>query len=252
MANAGLPGTSGFVGEFLVIVASFKANFWYAFVAALTLILGAAYTLWLVKRVIWGDVGNDGVASLKDLNAREFIVLAVLAVAVLVARRVAGAAPRRDAADARVAGGPADGQQALRRARWKEPDMVLTIADVMPAAAEVFVAAAACLLLLVDACLGARGRGTPPSCSRSRRSRAPPGSRLRGCGAEPRRGPERPLRRRPHGHGAEALRLRRGRGDAPVFARLPRATRAPEGRVPRARAFRRARHPGHRVGRAAC
>jgi len=84
MANAGLPGTSGFVGEFLVIVASFKANFWYAFVAALTLILGAAYTLWLVKRVIWGDVGNDGVASLKDLNAREFVVLATLALAVLL------------------------------------------------------------------------------------------------------------------------------------------------------------------------
>ncbi len=84
MANAGLPGTSGFVGEFLVIVAAFKANFWYAFVAALTLILGAAYTLWLVKRVIWGDVGNDGVASLKDLNAREFIVLATLAFAVLL------------------------------------------------------------------------------------------------------------------------------------------------------------------------
>jgi NADH-quinone oxidoreductase subunit M len=84
MANAGLPGTSGFVGEFLVIVASFKANFWYAFVAALTLILGAAYTLWLVKRVIWGDVGNDGVASLKDLNPREFIVLAALAFAVLL------------------------------------------------------------------------------------------------------------------------------------------------------------------------
>jgi NADH-quinone oxidoreductase subunit M len=83
MANAGLPGTSGFVGEFLVIVAAFKANFWYALVAALTLILGAAYTLWLVKRVVWGDVGNDGVASLKDLNAREFTVLAVLAAAVL-------------------------------------------------------------------------------------------------------------------------------------------------------------------------
>jgi NADH-quinone oxidoreductase subunit M len=83
MANAGLPGTSGFVGEFLVIIASFKANFWYAFVAALTLILGAAYTLWLVKRVIWGEVANDGVASLKDLNAREFVVLASLAAAVL-------------------------------------------------------------------------------------------------------------------------------------------------------------------------
>jgi len=83
MANAGLPGTSGFVGEFLVIIASFKANFWYAFVAATTLILGAAYTLWLVKRVIWGEVANDGVASLKDVNRREFAVLAVLAVAVL-------------------------------------------------------------------------------------------------------------------------------------------------------------------------
>jgi NADH-quinone oxidoreductase subunit M len=84
MANAGLPGTSGFIGEFLVIIASFKANFWFAFVAALTLILGASYTLWLVKRVIWGDVGSDGVASLKDLNAREFLVLAVLAAAVLL------------------------------------------------------------------------------------------------------------------------------------------------------------------------
>ena len=84
MANAGLPGTSGFVGELLVIIASFKANFWYAFVAALTLVLGAAYTLWLVKRVIWGDVGNDGVASLKDLNAREFVVLAVLGGAVIL------------------------------------------------------------------------------------------------------------------------------------------------------------------------
>jgi NADH-quinone oxidoreductase subunit M len=84
MANAGLPGTSGFVGEFLVIIASFKANFWYAFVAATTLILGAAYTLWLVKRVVWGEVANDGVASLKDVNRREFLVLAVLAVAVLL------------------------------------------------------------------------------------------------------------------------------------------------------------------------
>jgi len=84
MANAGLPGTSGFVGEFLVILASFKANFWYAFIAATTLILGAAYTLWLVKRVVWGEVANDGVASLKDVNRREFLVLAVLAVAVLL------------------------------------------------------------------------------------------------------------------------------------------------------------------------
>jgi NADH-quinone oxidoreductase subunit M len=83
LANSGLPGTSGFVGEFLVILASFKANFWYAFFAGLTLILGAAYTLWLVKRVIFGPVANEGVAGLKDLNGREFLVLGALAVAVL-------------------------------------------------------------------------------------------------------------------------------------------------------------------------
>ena len=84
MANAGLPGTSGFVGEFMVIIASFKANFWYAFLAATTLVLGAAYTLWMIKRVVYGEVANDNVAALKDLNAREFIVLAVLAVSVLL------------------------------------------------------------------------------------------------------------------------------------------------------------------------
>jgi NADH-quinone oxidoreductase subunit M len=83
MANAGLPGTSGFVGEFLVILASFRADFWYAFLAAMTLILGAAYTLWLVKRVIFGQVANHHVAELEDVNAREFLVLAILAVAVL-------------------------------------------------------------------------------------------------------------------------------------------------------------------------
>jgi len=84
MANAGLPGTSGFVGEFMVIIASFKANFWYAFLAASTLILGAAYTLWMVKRVLYGEVANDNVAKLEDLNAREFVVLGVLAVSVLL------------------------------------------------------------------------------------------------------------------------------------------------------------------------
>ena len=81
LANSGLPATSGFVGEFLVILASFKANFWYAVLAGTTLVLGAAYTLWMVKRVIFGPVANDGVAALQDLNAREFIVLGVLAVA---------------------------------------------------------------------------------------------------------------------------------------------------------------------------
>ena len=84
LANSGLPGTSGFVGEFMVILAAFKANVWYAFLAATTLILGAAYTLWLVKRVIYGEVANDHVAKLTDLNGREFLVLGILAAAVIV------------------------------------------------------------------------------------------------------------------------------------------------------------------------
>jgi len=84
LANTGLPGTSGFVGEFLVILSSFKASFWYALLAGSTLVMGAAYTLWLVKRVIFGPVANDQVAALKDLNGREFIVLAALALAVLL------------------------------------------------------------------------------------------------------------------------------------------------------------------------
>ncbi len=79
MANAGLPGTSGFVGEFMVILSAFQANFWYAFLAATTLILGAAYTLWMVKRVIFGEVKNERVAALKDINAREGMVLGSLA-----------------------------------------------------------------------------------------------------------------------------------------------------------------------------
>ncbi|ALP52802.1 NADH:ubiquinone oxidoreductase subunit M [Candidatus Tenderia electrophaga] len=84
MANAGLPGTSGFVGEFMVVLSAFQANFWYAFLAATTLILGAAYTLWMVKRVVFGDIKNDNVASLKDINAREALVLGSLAVMVLL------------------------------------------------------------------------------------------------------------------------------------------------------------------------
>ncbi len=83
MANAGLPGTSGFVGEFMVILAAFRADFWYAFLAAFTLIIGAAYTLWMVKRVIFGDVANENVAKLTDLNGREYLVLGLLVAAVL-------------------------------------------------------------------------------------------------------------------------------------------------------------------------
>ena len=84
LANSGLPGTSGFVGEFMVILASFKAAAWIAVLAATTLVLGAAYTLWMYKRVVYGPVANDGVAALSDIGRREFTILAVLAVMVLL------------------------------------------------------------------------------------------------------------------------------------------------------------------------
>ena len=83
MANAGLPATSGFVGEFMVIMGAVKVNFWVGALAALTLIYGASYTLWMYKRVIFGTVGNPHVADMKDINCREFAILAILAVAVL-------------------------------------------------------------------------------------------------------------------------------------------------------------------------
>jgi len=83
MANAGLPATSGFVGEFMVIMAAVKFNFWVAFAAATTMIVGAAYTLWMYKRVVFGKIGNHHVAELTDISGREFLVLALLAVAAL-------------------------------------------------------------------------------------------------------------------------------------------------------------------------
>jgi NADH-quinone oxidoreductase subunit M len=83
MANSGLPATSGFVGEFFVIMGAVKVNFWYAFLAATTLVFGAAYTLWMVKRVLYGEVANERVAGLKDVNGRELVFLALLAACVL-------------------------------------------------------------------------------------------------------------------------------------------------------------------------
>src|SRR5713226_730898 len=83
MANCGLPATSGFVGEFMVILGAMKFSFWIAFLAGTTLVFGAAYTLWMYKRVIFGEVGNRHVAELTDANARELLVLGLLAIAVL-------------------------------------------------------------------------------------------------------------------------------------------------------------------------
>ncbi|MDX2315685.1 MAG: proton-conducting transporter membrane subunit, partial [Gammaproteobacteria bacterium] len=84
LANSGLPGTSGFVGEFMVILSSFKSSFWIAFLAGTTLILGAAYSLWMYKRVIYGAVTNEQVEKLEDIGVRETVILASLAVAVLL------------------------------------------------------------------------------------------------------------------------------------------------------------------------
>ncbi|WP_191576792.1 NADH-quinone oxidoreductase subunit M [Achromobacter insolitus] len=83
MANSGLPATSGFVGEFMVIMGAVEHNFWIGLLAATALILGAAYSLWMVKRVVLGDVANDHVRELTDINRREFVILGVMAIAVL-------------------------------------------------------------------------------------------------------------------------------------------------------------------------
>jgi NADH-quinone oxidoreductase subunit M len=83
MANAGLPATSGFVGEFMVVLGAIQVNFWWAALAATTLIFGAAYTLWMYKRVVFGPIRNEQVAELTDINSREFLVLLLLALCVL-------------------------------------------------------------------------------------------------------------------------------------------------------------------------
>jgi len=100
LANAGLPGTSGFVGEFFVILGTFQADPWLAFLAATTLVLGAAYTLWMIKRVVFGEVANSHVAALTDVGPREFWMLMVLAIAVLIVGIWPG--PLVDAMDASI------------------------------------------------------------------------------------------------------------------------------------------------------
>ena len=97
MANCGLPGTAGFVGEWMVILGTVKANFWLAALAATALIFGAAYTLWMFKRVYFGEVANDHVRELRDINGREFLMLAMLAHRRAVDGRVPEALHRRHA-----------------------------------------------------------------------------------------------------------------------------------------------------------
>jgi len=83
MANSGLPGTAGFVGDLMVSLGSVEVNFWYDFLPSFTLIFVAAYTLWIVKRVYYGSVVNEAVKNLKDINSREFLILSILAIAVI-------------------------------------------------------------------------------------------------------------------------------------------------------------------------
>ena len=83
MANSGLPGTSGFIGEFMVIVGAVEYNFWIGLLADTTLILGATYSVWMIKRVIWGNITNKSIYMLSDINVYEFSILCVMAIVVL-------------------------------------------------------------------------------------------------------------------------------------------------------------------------
>ena len=199
MANSGLPGTSGFVGEFLVILAAFKANFWYALLAATTLVLGAAYTLWLVKRVIFGPVANDHVAELQDLNGREFLVLGVLAVVGAADRRLAGAAAGRDARLDRTPD-PADPGDQAGAAMNDAHDLRTDYLLAMP---EIYLAGAICVVLLFDLFFarqasGAHGVFSIAACCWWAR-RSPGATRPTHVDADP----QRALRGRSAGIGAE-------------------------------------------------
>ncbi len=163
LANSGLPGTSGFVGEFLVILASFKASFWFALLAATILVLGAAYNLWLVKRVIFGPVANDKVAQMQDLNGREFLVLGVLALSVLLLG--VWPAPMLNMMDASVqhlvqqvvTSKIAGGRQCTGALSMMTP--AASANSVLAALPEISLAVSACLILLIDVYAGSARRG---------------------------------------------------------------------------------------------
>ena len=146
MANAGLPATSGFVGEFMVIMGAMKANFWLAFVAATTLVLGAAYTLWMYKRVIFGAVANSHVGALKDLNPREFVVLGALAAAVLLM----GVYPRPFTEVMHASVNELLRHIAVTKMRNESSMNWTLIIDHLPALPEGIVLAGACALMIFD------------------------------------------------------------------------------------------------------
>ena len=167
MANSGLPGTSGFVGEFMVILASFKANFWFAFLAATTLILGAAYSLWMVKRVVFGDIANDNVRQLEDVNGREFVHPRQPGRGGAVLWSLAGATDRCHACQCRQPAGALSrvqvavqetGVALLKQCSPETLDMNISLSDFLPLAPEIFLLSMACLILVVEAFFGERRR----------------------------------------------------------------------------------------------
>jgi formate hydrogenlyase subunit 3/multisubunit Na+/H+ antiporter MnhD subunit len=141
MANAGLPATSGFVGEFMVILGAVQVNFWWAFLAATTLIFGAAYTLWMYKRVVFGRSANEHVAEMKDINSREFVVSAACSPSACWAWALSAALHR---GDARLGGTIC--WNMWRTANWPIPErrrttMIIPVPDFLPALPEIFVLA---------------------------------------------------------------------------------------------------------------
>ena len=146
MANCGLPATSGFVGEFMVILGAVQFNFWIGLLAATALIFGAAYSLWMVKRVVFGAIGNKHVDELTDINKREFFMFAVLAIAVICHGPVPGAVHRYDA---NLGCRPAQACRHQQTAISIEMNQ-MTNPNLIPVYAEIFLMVAASAILLID------------------------------------------------------------------------------------------------------
>jgi hypothetical protein len=243
MANSGLPATSGFVGEFMVILAAVKANFWLGAAAATIMILGAAYTLWMYKRVIYGAVANDQVAALTDVNRREFWLLA--AVALLVFWMGLWPKPFIDVMHNSVADLLATSRRrSCRRRRSRSWSPTSTSRPSCPRSCCSAGRASCCSPISSSPIRG----GTCRSGSRRRCSPGSLGSARHDAAAADgcvlRDGRRRHARRH-----AQVHELRRRLADAVLFARLQRGTRVVPGRVVRAGALRAARNDGDDRGR---
>jgi NADH:ubiquinone oxidoreductase subunit 5 (subunit L)/multisubunit Na+/H+ antiporter MnhA subunit len=153
MANCGLPATSGFVGEFMVILGAVKFNFWIGLLAATALIFGAAYSLWMVKRVIFGDIVHQHVRELLDLNKREFLMLGLLAILTLYM----GCTETLHRRDARIGGEPAVPRGTVQAVSGEEINMQSS-SSLAPVAPIIFLAIAIAAINWIDL---ARGKAAP-------------------------------------------------------------------------------------------